>query len=107
MKSKIFFVLSLLLFGISFMSAQQSCYEQYLRAHNMLLPTDSMTVDDSYDELKKEVIARQLMREESKLAIQPIRQPIFLAIDTLAGTCHLLAEDGTILADVHLAMVDI
>lgn len=79
--------------------AQESCFEQYLRENNMTMLT-AEDADDSYDELKKDVFARQVLQEEK------LFQPVLLAIDTIIGTCHLLAQDGTILADVHLTMVD-
>lgn len=79
--------------------AQESCYEQFLSEHNMTILT-AEDADDSYEELKKEVIARQRMHEEI------LSMPIVLAIDTITGTCQILAQDGTILADAYLALVD-
>lgn len=79
--------------------AQESCYEQYLREHNMPFLT-AEDADDSYEELKKEVLARQTMRREA------LFQPLLLAVDTISGACHLLSQDGSLIADVHLSLVD-
>lgn len=79
--------------------AQESCFEQYLRENSKKILT-AEDADDSYDELKKEVLARQVLQEEN------LFQLIQFAIDTITGKCHLLAQDGTVLGNTHMAFVD-
>ncbi len=102
---------------ISQVHAQESCYEQYFREHNKEIFPAIDENDDSYDELKKMALARQLMHNEAFMAertypsrpntqAETLFQPLLLAIDTVTGICHLLSEDGAVLAVAHIAMVD-
>ena len=54
--------------------AQESCYAQYLREHNMRVLTAEDT-DDNYDELKKAVLAWQLYGSEVSLPVAPKEEP--------------------------------
>ena len=76
------------------MLAQESCYEQYLREHNMKILT-AEDADDSYDELKKTVLAKQLYGDS-----------YLLMVDTVAQRVMITKVDGTYVADVHVALVD-
>ena len=57
-----------------YLRAQESCYEQYLREHNMRVLT-AEDADDSYDELKKAVLAWQLYGLEASLPLCPKEEP--------------------------------
>ena len=76
------------------MHAQESCYEQYLREHNMKILTTE-DADDSYDELKKTVLAKQMYGDS-----------YLLMVDTIAQRVMFTKGDGTYIADVHVALVD-
>ena len=54
--------------------AQESCYAQYLREHNMRVLTAD-DADDTYDELKKAVLAWQLYGSEASLPFAPKEEP--------------------------------
>ncbi|MCI7555814.1 MAG: hypothetical protein MST03_03345 [Bacteroidales bacterium] len=73
--------------------AQESCYAEYLREHNMSVLT-AEDADDSYDELKKAVLAWQLYGSEASLPFAPKEEP---AIPQLQDTTCVI---------VHLALVD-
>ncbi len=116
LRTAIFFVY---LWGsVPFLFAQESCYEQYFREHNKEIFPAIDENDDSYDELKKMALARQIMynesvkersKEERADQYAPSNgmfQPVLLAIDTVTGICHLLSEDGAVLATAHIALVD-
>ncbi len=93
-----------LLFSAFFLFAQESCYEQYFREHNKEIFPAIDENDDSYDELKKMALARQLMHNEAFIAeraypsrpntqTEALFQPILLAIDTVdtqKGVLYLL-----------------
>ena len=93
-KNIIISVLSLVSFCVTPLFAQESCYEQYLREHNMkiLIAEDA---DDSYDELKKTVLAKQMYGDS-----------YLLMVDTVAQRTVITKVDGTYIADVHVALVD-
>ncbi len=74
--------------------AQESCYEQYLREHNMTILT-AEDADDSYDELKKTVLAKQMYGDS-----------YLLMVDAVAQRAVITKVDGTYVADVHVALVD-
>ena len=76
------------------MHAQESCYEQYLREHNMKILTVE-DADDSYEELKKTVLAKQMYGDS-----------YLLMVDTIAQRVMFTKGDGTYIADVHVALVD-
>lgn len=95
MKKKIVIsVLSLVSFCVTPLFAQESCYEQYLREHNMTILT-AEDADDSYDELKKTVLAKQMYGDS-----------YLLMVDTVAQKAVITKVDGTYVADVHVALVD-
>ena len=70
MKKSLFIFIGLLasILGALPLCAQESCYAQYLREHNMRVLT-AEDADDSYDELKKAVLAWQLYGTEASLPI--------------------------------------
>lgn len=55
------------------MHAQESCYEQYLREHNKTILT-AEDANDSYDELKKTVLAKQMYGDSYLLMVDTIVQ---------------------------------
>ncbi len=79
---------------ISQVHAQESCYEQYFREHNKKILT-AEDADDSYDELKKTVLAKQMYGDS-----------YLLMVDTVAQRAVITKVDGTYIADVHVALVD-
>ncbi len=74
--------------------AQESCYEQYFREHNKKILT-AEDADDSYDELKKTVLAKQMYGDS-----------YLLMVDTIAQRTVITKVDGTYIADVHVVLVD-
>ena len=95
MKKRLFIFIGWLasLLGALPLSAQESCYAQYLREHNMRVLT-AEDADDSYDELKKAVLAWQLYGSEASLPLAPKEEP---AAPQLQDTTFVI---------VHLALVD-
>ena len=89
----IFFILLASILGALPLCAQESCYAQYLREHNMRVLT-AEDADDSYDELKKAVLAWQLYGSEASLPFAPKEEP---AAPQLQDTTFVI---------VHLALVD-
>ena len=89
----IFFILLAAILGALPLCAQESCYAQYLREHNMRVLT-AEDADDSYDELKKAVLAWQLYGSEASLPFAPKEEPA--APQQQDTTCVI----------VHLALVD-
>ena len=75
--------------------AQESCYAEYLREHNMRVLT-AEDADDSYDELKKAVLAWQLYGSEASLPLCPIKEPAAPKLqDTTCAIVHLALVDST------------
>ena len=75
--------------------AQESCYAQYLREHNMRVLT-AEDADDSYDELKKAVLAWQLYGSEASLPFAPKEEPAApKQQDTTCVIVHLTLVDST------------
>ena len=95
MKKRLFISVVLLasILGALPLYAQESCYAEYLREHNMSVLT-AEDADDSYDELKKAVLAWQLYGSEASLPFAPKEEP---AIPQLQDTTCVI---------VHLALVD-
>ena len=95
MKKRLFISVVLLasILGALPLSAQESCYAQYLREHNMRVLT-AEDADDSYDELKKTVLAWQMYGSEASLPLRPIEEP---AAPKQQDTTYVI---------VHLALVD-
>lgn len=89
-----FFLLCIVGAYLAPMHAQESCYEQYLREHNKKILT-AEDADDSYDELKKTVLAKQMYGDS-----------YLLMVDTIAQRAMITKVDGTYIADVHLTLVD-
>ena len=96
MQTKVTFLSLLCIVGIFFtpLPAQESCYEQYLREHNMKILT-AEDADDSYDELKKTVLAKQMYADS-----------YLLMVDSIAQRVMITKVDGSYIADVHVALVD-
>ena len=67
---RIFIVLLASFLGALPLYAQESCYAQYLREHNMRMLT-AEDADDSYDELKKAVLAHQLFGSRTSIPSTP------------------------------------
>ena len=83
------------LFGSLPLYAQESCYAQYLREHNMSVLTTE-DADDSYDELKKAVLAWQLYGSEVSLPLRPKEEPAApKQQDTTCVFVHLALVDST------------
>ena len=83
------------LFGSLPLYAQESCYAQYLREHNMSVLTTE-DADDSYDELKKAVLAWQLYGSEVSLPLRPKEEPAApKQQDTTCVIVHLALVDST------------
>ena len=77
------------------LSAQESCYAQYLREHNMRVLT-AEDADDSYDEQKKTVLAWQMYGSEASLPLRPIEEPAApIQQDTTYVIVHLALVDST------------
>lgn len=93
-KATCLFVLLCFILCISSLHAQESCYEQYIREHNMTYLT-AEDADDSYDEQKKAVLAKQMFGNR-----------YMLWVDTISGKAQIGRGDGTYIADVHFALVD-
>ena len=75
--------------------AQESCYAEYLREHNMRVLT-AEDADDSYDELKKAVLAWQLYGSEASLPLRPKEEPAApKQQDTTCVIVHLALVDST------------
>ena len=96
MQTKVTFLSLLCIVGIFFtpLLAQESCYEQYLREHNMKILT-AEDADDSYDELKKTVLAKQMYADS-----------YLLMVDSIAQRVMITKVDGSYIADVRVALVD-
>ena len=83
------------LFGSLPLYAQESCYAEYLREHNMSVLT-AEDADDSYDELKKAVLAWQLYGSEASLPLRPKEEPAAPKLqDTTCVIVHLALVDST------------
>ena len=93
-KNLIISFLSLVTFCVTPLFAQESCYEQYLREHNKKILT-AEDADDSYDEQKKTVLAKQMYGDS-----------YLLKVETIAQRAMITKVDGTYIADVHVALVD-
>ena len=75
--------------------AQESCYAQYLREHNMRMLT-AEDANDSYDELKKTVLAWQLYGSEASLPFAPKEEPAAPKLqDTTCVIVQLALVDST------------
>ncbi len=91
----IFFILLAAILGALPLCAQESCYAQYLREHNMRVLT-AEDADDSYDELKKAVLAWQLYGSEASLPFAPKEEPAAPQLqDTTCAIVHLALVDST------------
>lgn len=79
MRTKVTFLSLLCIVGtfLTTMHAQESCYEQYLREHDMKILTSEDT-DDSYDELKKTVLAKQMYGDSYVVIADSITQRVKL-----------------------------
>ena len=95
MKKRLFISVVLLasILGALPLYAQESCYAQYLREHNMRVLT-AEDADDRYDELKKAVLAWQLYGSEASLPFAPKEEPA------------APQQQDTTFVIVHLALVD-
>ena len=71
---RIFIILLASIVGALPLCAQESCYAQYLREHNMSMLT-AEDANDNYDELKKAVLAWQLYGSEASLPFAPKEEP--------------------------------
>ena len=92
---RIFIILLAFILGALPLYAQESCYAQYLREHNMRVLT-AEDADDSYDELKKAVLAWQLYGSEASLPLCPIEEPAAPKLqDTTCVIVHLALVDST------------
>ena len=97
MKKRLFISVVLLasILGALPLYAQESCYAQYLREHNMRVLT-AEDADDTYDELKKAVLAWQLYGSEASLPLCPIEEPAAPKLqDTTCVIVHLALVDST------------
>ena len=97
MKKRLFISVVLLasILGALPLCAQESCYAQYLREHNMRVLT-AEDADDSYDELKKAVLAWQMYGSEASLPFAPKEEPIAPKLqDTTCVIVHLALVDST------------
>ena len=97
MKKRLFIFIGLLasILGALPLYAQESCYAQYLREHNMRVLT-AEDADDSYDELKKAVLAWQLYGSEASLPFAPKEEPAApKQQDTTCVIVHLALVDST------------
>ena len=97
MKKRLFIFVVLLasILGALPLYAQESCYAEYLREHNMSVLT-AEDADDSYDELKKAVLAWQLYGSEASLPLRPKEEPAApKQQDTTCVIVHLALVDST------------
>lgn len=97
MKKRLFIFIGLLasFLGALPLCAQESCYAEYLREHNMSVLT-AEDADDSYDELKKAVLAWQLYGSEASLPLRPKEEPAApKQQDTTCVIVHLALVDST------------
>lgn len=92
--SKRHFLLAIALFATLTLTAQESCYEKYMCEHNKTILT-AEDADDSYEDLKKAVLAKQIYGDS-----------YLLMVDTIAQRAVITKVDGTYVADVHVALVD-
>ena len=91
----IFFILLASILGALPLCAQESCYALYLREHNMRVLT-AEDADDSYDELKKAVLAWQLYGSEASLPFAPKEEPAAPKLqDTTCVIVQLALVDST------------
>ena len=76
MKKRLFIFIGLLasILGALPLYAQESCYAQYLREHNMRMLT-AEDANDNYDELKKAVLAHQLFGSRTSIPSTPKEEP--------------------------------
>ena len=96
MRTKVTFLSLLCIVGtfLTTMHAQESCYEQYLQEHDMKILT-AEDADDSYDELKKTILAKQMYGDSYVVIADSITQRV-----------KLTKVDGTYIADMHVTLVD-